>query len=1077
MARYRIFEYKGIKHRYRTKDQFDALCAKLHITPTKARKLQKESGDRIMIDGDGKTLKYNLKTDKFSGMLKEYYGIGRVDNAKITEPVADFPKKNATSTTKLGPDEDIKGTIRITLYLNFGSPNIVTKDDIKTNGNIDRAKIQEFVDDGSLVIRYHDYPYDGIVADIDETTRLEAEHYVNAEFQIAELIHYTYDRLSYYLKRKLKYKNGFIRDFGDQYKMTEWANLEEKDNYDGEDTCVPRLISKRFGTELYWKVKKIETIDGVTLKDFMEFCRANCIEYFLYDEHGEELYSYEDENKFGSIHAIIYNNHIYPTKGGKPRKHSTKEYEKIYVDDMKKLLKDTLEKKKKLPFDIKFDTMHLTNNNQFMEDEKGLLKGFHVSSMKTSKKKYIGNPDYQICLEILTKMGFAEHITDRIRATDIPRLLEKIFKPTGDVTSFIPEKDMYKTPPLLWKTSNKIDWSKVSTIDKNKCYAYCLYALDYLIRFDYRIHRVSKNPTRIIDSYLYNAEPTKTKGYWHILMPGRKLYPGYYLKECSKRGVKFNLLEELETDRVPNFYREIIPLMYKHMSMDLFKKVMVILIGSFERSYGVESVFKYNGTYTPEAAEAQEGYYSKLGKYFVMFNGTQQHLHVRDRLPINNQIKDHARLIIYDKINEMGISDEQLVQINTDSISYYGELPKNLNPQDFRGWKESESSEKKELGAVENKYHSDLCVKKIENKNERSRILFMKYAGAGKTTYIRDVLIPKLEKSDKSYIVLTPTHPTLSECKKEGIKNCRIIQDFVLPNTDVANTVPAVDVVIIDEIGFIGSDCHDFIYKLSKAGKTILCFGDFYQLPPVGEKRRLNQPHYLDYMFNEINENYVNYRNNFTTKYYDSLIHSDDKEYLAEQVKKYSSKRPSDADYVLCFKHETRQAYNKIILEKKGLKHWLDVGVELVCITNSLRHLGGEMFNHRHVTIIESETDQTKKYEKFWIDGVECECEIEDEQETKYSIKLKDDEDNEYSYSGFKESWFEKRFQPAYAINIHQAQGMTLNSYYWADEDDFFLKGSVAYTIISRIRQDKKKFIFDREYAKLEELEYRLVLH
>lgn len=1066
----KFFQYKGIKHRYNTKAEFNALCKKLNITPTKARKLDKESGDRTMVDGDGKTLKYNLKTDKFSGLLKEYYGIGRVNNDKIIDEVADFPKKNATSANKLGPDEDVKLTIRITLYLNFGSPVIVTNDDIKTNGEIDQTKINEYVESGGLVIRFHDYAYDGTVENMDEEIDKEAKHYADNHFQMAELIYYTYDRLSYYLKRKFEYEDGFLKDFGDQYELTEWANLEEKDNYDGEDTCVPRLISKRFNSDLYWKIKKLETEKGVMLKDFMNFCKTYLIEYFLYDEHGKETHTFENKNKIGSIHAIIYNNHIYPTKGGKPKRVSYKKYNIVYTDNIKQLLKEMLEEKKKLPFNIKFESMHLLLNSVNFSHDNGLLKGFQVSSFIDKDTKYVGNPDYKTCLKILTKMGFEEYITNNIRVTDIPRLLEKIFKPTGDLSSFIPEKDLFKTPPLLWKTNKKIDWSKVSTIDKNKCYAYALYMLDYLIKFDYRKHRVTENPTRIIPSYLYVAEPINIKkNYWHILMPGRKIYPGYHLNKCSECGIKFTLLEELETDRVPNFYREIIALMYKHMSMDVFKKVMVILIGSFERSYGVENVFKYNGTYTNQAAEAQEGYYSKLGKYFVMFDNTQQHLHVRDRLPINNQIKDQVRLIIYNKIIELGITDEQLVQINTDSISYYGELPKKLDPNDFRGWKESESSENKEIGAPENKYRADLSVINILNKNENPRILFMKYAGAGKTTQIKDDIIPLLEKTKKSYIVCTPTHATLCECIKAGIKNCRVIQDFVLPNTDVANTVPDVDVVIIDEIGFIGSECHDFLYKLSKAGKIILCYGDFYQLPPVGEDRRLNQPHYLKYMFNKIDENYVNYRNNFTTKYYDSLIHSNNKKYLAEQVKKYSTKNPSKADYVLCFRHPTRQAYNKIILEQKGFKHWLDVGVELVCITNKLRGVlqnkGGGMFNHRHVTIIESENTAPVLNRSGFIPVGE---EMKD---NKYSIKVKDSDGKEYSYTNCKESWFEKRFQPAYAINIHQAQGMTLNSYYWADEDDFFLKGSVAYTIISRIWREKKTFILERELSKFIEWE------
>lgn len=57
---------------------------------------------------------------------------------------------------------------------------------------------------------------------------------------------------------------------------------------------------------------------------------------------------------------------------------------------------------------------------------------------------------------------------------------------------------------------------------------------------------------------------------------------------------------------------------------------------------------------------------------------------------------------------------------------------------------------------------------------------------------------------------------------------------------------------------------------------------------------------------------------------------------------------------------------------------------------------------------------------------------------------------------------------PAYALNIHQAQCSTLKSYYWTKEDNRFINGNVAYTIISRLRR-KLKFDLERELLKLDE--------
>jgi len=60
--------------------------------------------------------------------------------------------------------------------------------------------------------------------------------------------------------------------------------------------------------------------------------------------------------------------------------------------------------------------------------------------------------------------------------------------------------------------------------------------------------------------------------------------------------------------------------------------------------------------------------------------------------------------------------------------------------------------------------------------------------------------------------------------------------------------------------------------------------------------------------------------------------------------------------------------------------------------------------------------------------------------------------------------------EPAYTINIHQAQCMPLNSYFLSSDYNFFLTGNVAYTTISRLKQ-KLNFNLERELAIAKELE------
>ena len=134
-------------------------------------------------------------------------------------------------------------------------------------------------------------------------------------------------------------------------------------------------------------------------------------------------------------------------------------------------------------------------------------------------------------------------------------------------------------------------------------------------------------------------------------------------------------------------------------------------------------------------------------------------------------------MLVFKKIRELGLKDKNIIQINTDSISYYGELPNGLDPIKFSGWK---SSIFKELGDVNDFYDDkcDLSAKNIINTNERKRILHMKYAGSGKTTYIIE-LAKKYTNENKSYIVITPTHKTLDAIRKKRI-NCEIMQKYVV---------------------------------------------------------------------------------------------------------------------------------------------------------------------------------------------------------------------------------------------------------------------------------------------------------
>lgn len=994
------------------------LAGKLHIPLAQARELIKDDGRRIVIGPDNNTLLVNIKDENFSGLLKTHFDIKRIDNKKVIDET-DIPSKNVTITKELGPNAKGKYNITIFMYINFPSPYPLDPEEILTKGKVDYDKIRAFLHDGTLVLRRDPsvYVYNGYNDEIPQFVVKRVNAYMKSlKHTGGILIHYDFRLGSSYADKKLRYEDGYVRDFENVFELTEWANIEYDTDYNGKDTCAVRLFEKRF-PELYWKIKKLETKHGIKLEVFMEFCKDHEIGYHIYNEHRKELFSHSAPK--GLINCIVYNNHIYPTSGGKPKKFPTKEYELKHIDDSFKELEKCLNENK-LPSKITISSLHKKDAIPCDRDSM-YFQDIDIISYAIKDKKFICNEEYQECLEFLTKIGYEKHIYDNIRITDIPHLLEKIMK-TDDVSSFIPEKDLFKTPALLWKTDKKIKEDSVKTVDKNKCYAYALYSLPYLIKFDYRKHRIWRNPTKIIDTFLYVARPKYPSGYINILMPSTKIYPGYFLSECKELGIEFDLLEELETETAPNYYRQFMELMYENMSADSFKSAWNIYIGKFERTDSKSYIYNYVGIYDDEAVKAEEGFPIKIGDQNLLFKETEQYLHVRDRIPIATQIKDQSRMFLYKKIKEMKLADNQLVQINTDSISYYGELPKKLDPTEFSGWK---SSEFKELGDIDNTFDENVSVRRIPNMNENTRVLHMQYAGAGKTTYIINKLVPKLIKKGISYVVLAPTHTVGMEYIDNKI-NCEIMQKYVFNNQ-----IPDVDYVIVDEIGFIDLACHDLLYKISRAGKSYECFGDFNQLQPVGEKYPLNQKHYLNYMFNKIDTEFINYRNNFTKEYYDELIN--EKIDLIKEINKHSHKYAQKAEYIICYRHDTREKYNEVMLKHLGFTQWNDVGVRIIC--NSNRLLEEQIYNHKQFTIIDIVKSCSNKI--------------------KFIYYLKDDEGKEFIV---REKDLLSKFEPAYAINIHQAQGMTLESYYWAPEDNKHVDGRVAYTVISRLRQTLKSF-------------------
>jgi hypothetical protein len=674
----------------------------------------------------------------------------------------------------------------------------------------------------------------------------------------------------------------------------------------------------------------------------------------------------------------------------------------------------------------------------------------------------------------------------------------KIKKSKCNILSFLPLKRPFKAQALHWQAPEKkysnnklkklIKEKMIKGIDHNKAYAWALYDLPYLIVHDWRKHNVRNVVSKrieITEHYLYFVQVSE----FTSLLPQSGMYPGYHLQICIKNNVKFDIIEEYQTETRINFYSDAIMALYKNMDYDNysdFKQLMVILIGKFEREMTESVEYNFKEVCSKLESKKISGFKQKIkDKDNVIIYDTKTKVkHVRDCIPVNIQIKCKMYEKCTKKINELIGNGCKIIQIQTDAIYFIGEYPSDVKdiPNEqlgkmWGGWKKKddfrnqpswryqreniyvrECTEVKELMPTEDVLTG--CEALMETKQKfcgtldytnpnhnGGNKLYMKYAGNGKTYKIINEYVMEFIKNDKcnDYVIYTPTHSTLNDYKKinivkkvdekedydEGIEyniKCDIIQRLCYDNS-----IPDEKTVIIDEIGFIGADGHDFLYKLNAYGKRIICFGDFNQLMPIGENRTYNQPH-LKWLFGEsIDIKFENYRNNFTKKYYDFLINPHtESEYLRAEVTKHSTSNMIDAEIVICYKNETRRKINKTIMRKKGIKPY-SVGCKMMCVHNKFSNYG--LWNHKELEIIKVENDIYT---------------LQDNESMKYFIEKKKIQNEKY-------------FRFAYCINAHESQGKTYKSYYWANEDDFVFShkdyintpGRFAYTIISRLEQKK----------------------
>jgi len=1002
------------------------LANKLGIMQSEAREYIKNQSKLIV--KDGVVEKIDLRKNPLPFLRREY-GIQRIANKKLLDEEVTI--KNATFINEIPENSRVTIIVVIKMTLQWESSidpyeKKVTYLREKRTKEIQLVKVRS-KDIGKKVM--------------DFAEDFAAKAYAN-------LVKLSFVPITVRDNIPLTWSKGRLRE-NYVYDITEFSNIRYTKEKNGN--CVKEYLKEKYPKISKKYISSLGNEDGVSIEEIEEFCNKYEIKFFIYDVLGRLHYSnpeLERNKSYASLAFIAFNNHIYPLDTTKPKKSHKDKHEIQIVDTCLDQIEMFLALRI-IPYNICVD---LVNNNP----EK--IADVNIISYCYDGVKYIANNDYLFCQKILSELKMEDKIYDSIKKGNLASIIEKFFI-SENIDSFFPNQHLFNKPGFTYKTEKRIikfsyeidpeedeqndciykkenrkvmEKRTISTIDKNKAYTYSLYTLPYLIVVDWRGAKITKNPKKIIDHYLYIASPEKS----NILIPNTNLYSGYFLKICKKHNIKFTLIEEITTTIVINNYKRMIDYMINKLKIPMvdIKNMINILIGKFERSTNVKINHIFKGLLNNDEASRTEGFGIDLDEeHRLVFDTEEKVTQIYNRKPIAVQVKDMCRLLIFDKMVELKLREEDIIQIKTDSLTYYGELPDDLDPNDFYGWKKEEFNEFEDIPIIlDNPNLTFEFGNTITNTRDNlepkfTRKLHNCYAGSGKTTYIINELIPYLIKNKIRFRVLTPSHEALEEYKKINVP-CDVIQKYIYRN------IPTEDYIIIDEIGFVNSEGQELIYKMSHLEKNYESFGDFGQLPPVETKKKVidfSKEHYNNYLYNDTQTHLnKNHRNNFPHYYYE-LLKNEEIDVL-DEVLKYSTEEYYEADVILCYRNCIRDKYNMLMLRHHKLNLG-DVGVKYICRTNKLLD-EYDIYNHKKVSIV---------------------AKIEDEDYPGTFYYLLSDE------NFITQKQLCSNFVLGYAMNVYNIQGKSINSYYWAPEDDnrftnnkYEYKGRLAYTIISRLIGD-----------------------
>jgi len=803
--------------------------------------------------------------------------------------------------------------------------------------------------------------------------------------------------------------------------------------------CVATYCKKLWKNRVKNSKKLTNEIETLrTIDNCAEFCERRKIKMIAFDITGKKIRTVmekETNKNFANLVFICYNNHLYPIKNKVLKKPWIENIELNYINEPGKVHKLFLK--------------HLENKNMVkvisLKQDTKEVEAFIDDEVLTFE-----NEDHLICKDILDKFGILDQLKWNTRITNIGRIIETLYV-KENIDSYWTDHAKYKKQGFNYRSNNNMTGEEYITMDKNKAYSNESAQLEYLISVDFKtatfVEVDELKDEDIVEYYIYLVEVESS----NIFFDKTNVYTGKHILIAIKyglvNGVNFKIKEYVETEKHPNYIRKMIYDLYEKLPKKIAKDIVNRYIGGFERYSNVKQFAKASHICNKDEYDIFEGetipIKCKNNNYHIALENVK-YANVNNRKPIAIQIKDACRIRMFEFCMENKISNEDVLQVKTDSITFRkrNDIYKKFITTDLHGWK-MESF--KDIIKT-NQYNLEkLCLnfKPVESNDLINKMIYKKnscirgLAGNGKTKFIITKLIPQIIKDKEEYLITTPSHDACDEYRKEKL-NVSVIQYKTI--------IPDIKHLIVDEIGMVGTNDWNFIIRCIYLGINVYVFGDFDQLPPVkGKKITLN---FLHSVFESFVSFTNNYRNNFEVSYYKSLINSNNDKYLQNEVKKHSEDKWDKDTQLICCLNKTRHKHNKIICDKLNIPYIMNEkeeliisdkvkeGVPIICKGNELRQMG--IYNKRLLTI------------KGTIMKISVEDSLKKLTTKKLHFVVGDNIGTDYK---LQYTTIKKYFDYAYCRTLHSIQGKSIEKIKFCEEDLPLLDNTKAYTFISRKKQ------------------------